>query len=495
MRAAHAAEMSAAGILAALQLLVQLAATAKLVCYFSNMSCYRTGVGRYLPENIDPLLCTHLIYSFAIINHDSELEKSEWNEGSVYRSFTSLKRRNHRLKTLLSLRTDRDRAQFSAMMSSPALRQTFIQSSIKLLRTHGFDGLDLDLADPGSEEGSPEDTQRFRMLCQELSEDFKADSEGHTRLILSAAITAHTHLSDTGNDLSDLSKYLDFLSVRTFDLTEDGVTAHHSPLYSHTNSSVDGVVTAWIQRGVPAEKLLLGFPTHARSFSLSGPAAGIGAPVSGPASPGPYTQQSGVWSHYETCSFLRGSWTQWVQAQKVPFAVKGSEWVGFDNQRSYSAKVDYLRSRGLGGAAVWTLDMDDFSGQFCDQGEYPLISHLRHRLRTDWTTEPTPPTAPPSSSSSSPSTQEPLTSSSSCSLNITVLFPDSRFCSHRADGLYLRSGRPHFAYRCVHRRTYVTKCHSPETQSSSSSSSWTSTASLSLVSSSLLSVFRLWSVS
>lgn len=29
---------------------------------------------------------------------------------------------------------------------------------------------------------------------------------------------------------------------------------------------------------------------------------------------------------------------------------------------------------------MWTLDMDDFSGQFCGQGKYPLISHLKHKL-------------------------------------------------------------------------------------------------------------------
>lgn len=43
-------------------------------------------------------------------------------------------------------------------------------------------------------------------------------------------------------------------------------------------------------------------------------------------------------------------------------------------------QVDYLKSRHLGGAAVWTLDMDDFSGQFCGQGKYPFISHLKHKL-------------------------------------------------------------------------------------------------------------------
>lgn len=55
----------------------------------------------------------------------------------------------------------------------------------------------------------------------------------------------------------------------------------------------------WLERGAPARKLLLGFPTHSRSFTLSSAVTGLGVPFSGPAAPGPYTQQSGIWSYYE----------------------------------------------------------------------------------------------------------------------------------------------------------------------------------------------------
>lgn len=43
-------------------------------------------------------------------------------------------------------------------------------------------------------------------------------------------------------------------------------------------------------------------------------------------------------------------------------------------------QVKYLQRMQFGGAAVWTLDMDDFSGRFCEQGRYPLISYLKTKL-------------------------------------------------------------------------------------------------------------------
>ncbi|XP_041639566.1 chitinase-3-like protein 1 [Cheilinus undulatus] len=503
MTRAQSADMNTAAVIVSLQLFIQTAAaTYSLVCYFSNMSRYRTGVGKYLPDNVDPVLCTHLVYSYAIIDHENKLAESEWNEKNVYRSFTRLKQRNSLLKTLLSVRVNEDRARFSIMASSAERRQRFVRSSVTFLRTHWFDGLDLDVDQSGSDGGSSDDVQRLVLLCKELSEAFRTESDGDGRLVLSAAASPSSPVNDRHNDLAEISQFLDFISVKTFDFVsgEDAVTAHHSPLYSHNASSIDGVVTSWLQRGVPAEKLLLGFPAHARSFTLSSTADGIGAPVSGPASPGPYTQQSGVWAYYETCSFLRGTSARWLDTQKVPFAVKGSQWVGFDNQRSYSTKVDYLRSRRLGGAAVWTLDMDDFSGEFCGEGRYPLISRLKSELRDELTTKETPLSSPPSPSVSSstggtPPSLTPLPSHTGCLLNITLELPISRFCTRRADGLYRSWARADTIFRCVRRKTYVTRCHGEETQQGSSTEAATASPTVVTVSLTLSHVLGVWTIS
>lgn len=48
----------------------------------------------------------------------------------------------------------------------------------------------------------------------------------------------------------------------------------------------------------------------------------------------------------------------------------------FEIYCSFCFQVSYLQTNKYGGAFVWSLDLDDFRGQFCNEGNYPFISHL-----------------------------------------------------------------------------------------------------------------------
>lgn len=61
-----------------------------LTCYFTNWAQYRPGEGKYTPDNIDPNLCSHLIYAFAGMNNN-EITTYEWNDETLYKSFNGLK--------------------------------------------------------------------------------------------------------------------------------------------------------------------------------------------------------------------------------------------------------------------------------------------------------------------------------------------------------------------------------------------------------------------
>lgn len=80
----------------------------QIVCYYTNWSQYRTKVGKFTPEDIQPDLCTHVIFAFGwlkkgkLSSFESNDETKDGKAG-LYDRINALKKANPKLKTLLAI--------------------------------------------------------------------------------------------------------------------------------------------------------------------------------------------------------------------------------------------------------------------------------------------------------------------------------------------------------------------------------------------------------
>ena len=149
------------------------AADRKVVCYYASWANYRTGDGSCKVEDIDPNICTHAIYTFALLANNKITIADSWLELpdglDAYNRFVKLKNTNPDLKTTIAIGGwNEGSIDFSAMASSSANRNTFIQSVVDFLELYKFDGLDLAWEYPTQRGGQPEDRENFALLITEM---------------------------------------------------------------------------------------------------------------------------------------------------------------------------------------------------------------------------------------------------------------------------------------------------------------------------------------
>ena len=108
-----------------------------------------------------------------------------------------------------------------------------------------------------------------------------------------------------------------------------------------------------------------------------------GAAASGSSPAGAFTGEAGFMAYYEICDKITNNgWTEVYDStnMKSAYAYGDGVWCGFENQDSLSQRCNIINKRNYAGVMFWDTALDDFTGTFCGQGEYPLISLFKDCL-------------------------------------------------------------------------------------------------------------------
>lgn len=296
--------------------------------------------------------------------------------GPALARLAMLKRDNPRLRLMASIGGWTGSSPFSDMASDGARRAAFIDASLRFLRRHGFDGVDLDWEYP-TEIGvpcapaetceRPEDKRNFIALVREMRAAF--DSAGRSdakRYLLTIAAGAHAKFLE-GDWLGELAKSLDWINLMTYDYhgsLEPRISGLNAPLradpHDATHASVVESVDRLLGAGVPARKITLGMPLYGKSWvgcargprrdGLYQPCERFGSELS----------YSAVMRHVKDNSFER----RFNTPGRVPYLYdsQSGTFVTYENESSIRAKAAFARERGLLGAMFWELG-SDYEGQ------------------------------------------------------------------------------------------------------------------------------------
>ena len=219
-----------------------IAADKKIVCYFSSSAVYRPGLGKFDISDINPWLCTHIIYSFAGINSDCSIRVMDsWADLPSgldgYGKFTRLRNESPGTKAMISIGGwDEGSQLFSTLASYPWTRARFVQNVVNFLQQYNFDGLDLDWEYPNQRGGQPSDVENYVVLLRELRQAF--NPHGY---ILSVAVAAAGSSASQSYNVWEVSQQVDFINLMAYDFNGswNSYTGFNAPMYSSSRESGD----------------------------------------------------------------------------------------------------------------------------------------------------------------------------------------------------------------------------------------------------------------
>ena len=336
----------------------------EVVGYYAGWAAYQG----YTPDQLPAEHLTQINYAFARIDPDTltiALENPAHDKKNLA-ALRKLRQQNGHLKLLISVGGWSDSQHFSDAAATAARREAFAASCVDFVVAQGLDGVDLDWEYPvsGGAPGTnhrPADKQNFTKLLQELRTqlDRQGRRDGKDYSLTIAGAAGSWYLNQI--EAVKVADIVDHIFLMGYDLHGPWDTSadFNAPLYTPSGASPQGKssiadsVQAYLDKGIPAEKLVLGMPLYGYAYQ------------------GVSSQNNGLYSTYTSAKSVsyrtlkknylsNAAYRQYRhQEAQVPYLYGSRTFISYDDAESLAAKAALARSRDLGGIGFWELSQDD----------------------------------------------------------------------------------------------------------------------------------------
>lgn len=334
-----------------------------VVGYYAGWAAYQG----FHPDQIQGDLLTHINYAFADIDPQKNalVLGDPGQDQKNLSALRTLRKKYPHLKLLISVGGWDYSAHFSDVASTASRRSAFAESCVQLIVEQGLDGIDLDWEYPvsGGLPGTvhrPQDKQNFTLLLQAIRDklDQQSKKDGKTYYLTIAGAASTGYLNNI--EVSSVAKIVDHIFLMAYDMHGpwDSYADLNAPLYTPKESSpqyktsVDSSIRAYLNRGVPASKLVLGMPLYGYRYQ------------------GVKAQNNGLYSTFSSAASVpyykierdylsNSSYRKLCHTDgKVPYLYGNGTFLSYDDADSMQDKGELARSYGLGGIGFWELSQD-----------------------------------------------------------------------------------------------------------------------------------------
>jgi chitinase len=299
---------------------------------------------------------THIVFSFCHLDGNRFHVDTRLDSVTIH-TLVRLKKRNPKLKILLSLGGWGGCKTCSAVFSTEAGRMEFARSVNVLARYFHTDGIDLDwefpsLATYPDQVFRADDKMHFTQLVQTLKSQLDRGQE------ISVVCAGYAPYLRGSIDLPSVIPYIDRIHLMAYDLvgSHKHVTGHYSALYSTSwqEESADHALRYLDSLHIPHEKISIGVAFYGRQFRvLHNDAQGLRQPAD-------YEKFVTMRRIRKQYTEGRGFKTYWDDEAKAAYKYNDKEkiFLTYDEERSVAAKAAYVKQKGLNGIFFWELRLD-----------------------------------------------------------------------------------------------------------------------------------------